>query len=426
MRLLYIAAKKIIGGYGRLYNWFCTQPQARVEYGYLYNWYAATDTRNIASTGWHVPISTDFTTLISYVGANPGYAVTSTDLTYWSNVTGCTNNSGFNARGAGGRSYLNGVFSSLREGCAFWTSSVYYEGFGWYFGLYSTDHSIFYSSNAGYVKNGASIRLIKDSTTLTNGQIGSYAGNDGKVYKTICIGTQEWVSSDLMETKYRDGSIIPEVTDNTAWAALTTGARCSYNNTESNAGTTVSIAPAGWHVPSAVEWQTLSYYLGGNSIAGGKLKETGTTHWLSPNTGATNESGFSAIGSGFRDSVEGGVFMSLNEQFTALSSDNVTYSFISLDFDSEVFTITVGYPEYGCSLRLIKDDSTWTVGDTMTDIDGNVYPTVKIGTQVWTAKNLKVTKLNDGTPIPNVTDNAEWAALTTIGQCVYDNDLNNL
>ena len=84
---------------------------------------------------------------------------------------------------------------------------------------------------------GMSIRLIKDSTTLTHGQKGSYTGNDGKIYRTICIGTQEWLADNLCETLYRDGSPIPEVTDAATWAALTTGARCSYDNDESNAFT---------------------------------------------------------------------------------------------------------------------------------------------------------------------------------------------
>jgi len=82
---------------------------------------------------------------------------------------------------------------------------------------------------------GMSVRLVKDSTTLTHGQTGTYTGNDGRVYSTICIGTQEWLSESLCETEYRNGDPILEVTDNAAWAALTTGARCSYNNDESYA-----------------------------------------------------------------------------------------------------------------------------------------------------------------------------------------------
>jgi len=74
-----------------------------------------------------------------------------------------------------------------------------------------------------------------DSTTLTDGQTGTYTGNDGKIYPTVCIGTQEWVACNIAETKYRDGSNIPEVTDNATWAALTTGALCAYENNWDNA-----------------------------------------------------------------------------------------------------------------------------------------------------------------------------------------------
>jgi hypothetical protein len=82
----------------------------------------------------------------------------------------------------------------------------------------------------GYYNYGYSIRLIKDSTTLTHGQTSSYIGNDGKGYNTICIGTQEWLSCNLAETKYRDGSNIPIISDSTQWAATGTGAICAYNN----------------------------------------------------------------------------------------------------------------------------------------------------------------------------------------------------
>ena len=86
------------------------------------------------------------------------------------------------------------------------------------------------SSVAYQEKKGLSVRLVKNSTTLSNGQIGSYIGNDGKVYPTICINNQEWLATNLEETKYRDGNLIPNVTDNAEWTTLTTGAYCTYNN----------------------------------------------------------------------------------------------------------------------------------------------------------------------------------------------------
>jgi uncharacterized protein (TIGR02145 family) len=112
---------------------------------------------------------------------------------------------------------------------------------------------------------------------------------------------------NLKTIKYNDGTAIPLVTDGAAWAALSTPGYCWYNNDaatyKANFGAlynwytvnTGKLCPSGWHVPSDTEWTTLTTYLGGESVAGGKLKQTGTTYWLSPNTGATNESGFTAL-----------------------------------------------------------------------------------------------------------------------------------
>lgn len=205
-----------------------------IKYGYLYNWWAATDSRNICSVGWSLPSNAQFDTLIAFIGANPGYALTEANLSYWTDIIGCTNSSGFNGRGAGNRAYTTGAFTGLRNSSAFWTTTVIYAGYGCTYGLYNSNHSLFQLYNAARLADGCSIRLIKDSTTLTNGQTGTYTGNDGKIYRTICIGTQEWLDDNLVETKYRDGSIIPVVTDNTAWSNLITGARCVYNNDESN------------------------------------------------------------------------------------------------------------------------------------------------------------------------------------------------
>jgi len=136
---------------------------------------------------------------------------------------------------------------------------------------------------------------------------------DGNVYKTVTIGTQVWMLENLKVTKLNDGTAIPLVTDKTSWLNLTTPGFCWYNNYEAtNKDTygalynwytvnTGKLCPTGWHVPTDAEWTTLTSYLGGESVAGGKLKEAGTTHWKSPNTGATNESGFTGLPGGMRN-----------------------------------------------------------------------------------------------------------------------------
>jgi len=148
--------------------------------------------------------------------------------------------------------------------------------------------------------------------TYTTGS-GTVIDIDGNVYHTVTIGTQVWMVENLKTTKYRNGDPIPNVTDGTAWHNNIAGAAyCNYNN-DINSSTTYgrlyngfavadshNIAPIGWHIPTDTEWTTLANYLGGESVAGGKLKETGTTYWQSPNTGATNETSFTALPGGNR------------------------------------------------------------------------------------------------------------------------------
>ena len=134
----------------------------------------------------------------------------------------------------------------------------------------------------------------------------------GVFLPTVVIGTQQWMQKNLEVAFYRNGDPIPQVTDPAAWAALTTGAWCYYNN-DPNTGFTYGklynwyavndprgLAPAGWHVPTDAEWTTLAISLGGASVAGGKMKEPGITRWASPNTGATNSSAWAGLPGGQR------------------------------------------------------------------------------------------------------------------------------
>ena len=217
-------------------------------YGLLYNWYAVDDIRNVSNTGWRVSSVDDWQTMRAYLGDTfsgasisvSGGKLKETGLVYWASPnTGATNESGFNGRGSSTR-YNDGTFDLLKYSANFWTSGT--GELGTYY-IYTLSRA---SDDTGYgnfdaideynVKNrGISIRLVKESTTLSHGQTGTYTGNDGTVYQTICIGTQEWLAENLRETRYRNGDIIPEVTDNAEWAALTTGALCAYGNDWSNA-----------------------------------------------------------------------------------------------------------------------------------------------------------------------------------------------
>lgn len=190
-------------------------------------------------------------------------------------------------------------------------------------------------------------------------------------YPTVTIGNQQWMTKNLDVVKYRNGDVIPEVTDLTTWKNLTTGAWCYYNNDPANGAIygklynwyavndPRGLAPAGSHIPSLNELNILSTYLGGIDIAGGKMKTTGTTYWTTPNAGATNESGFTGLPGGFRN-VDG--FSTLNTTgwfWTATISNSLSgqahMAFINNTTDNLSANTTVRPYLNGLSVRCIKD-----------------------------------------------------------------------
>jgi uncharacterized protein (TIGR02145 family) len=152
---------------------------------------------------------------------------------------------------------------------------------------------------------------ISFTTTIRTINTGSVSDFEGNTYRTVSIGNQVWMAENLKSTKYNNGLSIANITDSIAWGTFTNGAYCWYNNSISYKQTygalynyyainTENLCPIGWHIPSDVEWDILISFLGGSSVAGGKMKEAGNTHWILPNTGATNSSGFSALPNGGR------------------------------------------------------------------------------------------------------------------------------
>jgi uncharacterized protein (TIGR02145 family) len=160
----------------------------------------------------------------------------------------------------------------------------------------------------GIKKNIELLKLLNDS--LAN--LSMVTDYDGNVYSTVSIGKQVWMKENLKSTHYSDGSSIKYITENSKWSSATSGAYCNYNNYASNAiyygrlynwyaiSDSRNICPNGWHVPSELDWKTLTEYLGGEGIAGGKLKSDDTTFWKNPNAYATNESGFTGLATGTR------------------------------------------------------------------------------------------------------------------------------
>jgi len=207
-------------------------------------------------------------------------------------------------------------------------------------------------------------------TTSSSGQLGTVTDTEGNIYKTITIGTQTWMAENLKTIKYNDGTTIPLVTDGAAWAALSTPGYCWYNNDVTNKSTygalynwytvnTGKLCPAGWHVPSYEEWTTLTTYLGGDMVAVWKLIETGTSHWQSPNTGATNSSGFTALPGGSR------VFSTFFSTFGGVGvagswwSSTVHYTgfvlYWALNYGNSYVGSSIGDKGYGFSVRCMKD-----------------------------------------------------------------------
>jgi len=196
---------------------------------------------------------------------------------------------------------------------------------------------------------------------------GTMTDIDGNTYKTVTIGTQTWMAENLKVTKYNDGTAIPNVTDETAWSSLTTGAYCNYNNDPSTAATygrlynwyavnTGKLCPTGWHVPTDAEWETLREYLGGYEVAGGKLKETGTTHWNSPNEGATNASGFTALPGGGR--YNDGTFDYIGDNGIWWSSTEGSTSYALgwyLNYNNYNLTYNNSSKVDGFSVRCVRD-----------------------------------------------------------------------
>ena len=193
---------------------------------------------------------------------------------------------------------------------------------------------------------------------------GSVSDVDGNVYPTVIIGLQEWMTKNLKTVRYNDLTDIPMVADDIEWSNLTSPGYCLYNNVVATYGAlynwysvnTGKLCPTGWHVPGDEEWSTLTTNLGGESVAGGKLKETGLSHWGSPNTGATNARGFVALPGGFRS--YSGVFSSITFEGNWWSSTSNPPT-IAMPRGMSYNSISIYSPDFskrsGFAVRCVRD-----------------------------------------------------------------------
>jgi len=359
----------------------------------------------------------------------------------------------------------------------------------------------------------------------------SCTDGDNNNYPVLEIGSQIWMAQNLKTTRYSNGDLI--ATTNPANLDVSTETtpkyQWAYNGNEGRVATygrlysgyavndSRNICPADWHVPTDEEWTVLTNFLGGEYYAGGKLKETGFSHWSMPNTSATNETGFTALPGGYRSdfgdyysigayanwwssseidsydawsrvilfdysdvlkssywqvggssvrclttsklpilttslptsviqttATSGGVITSegitpvtvrgicWSKNSNPTTSDNkttdgegpgvYTSSITGLDANSTYYVRAYATNSLGTSYGNEISFKTPSAGTTVTDLSGNGYNTVTIGTQTWMAENLKTTKYNDNSDILLVEDAEAWAGFSKPAYCWYDNE----
>ena len=477
--------------------YYNNDPTTEATYGILYNWFAVNDARGIAPTGWHLPSDAEWTTLTTLLGGETvaGGKMKEEGFCHWvtPNVD-ATNTSLFTALPGGFRND-SGYYYTIGTSGNWWSSTVLSTNTGFAYYRYITNNSGSADRSVNNKKIGLSVRFIKDEVCLDC------------IPHNVTIGSQVWAGCNTTITAYRDNTTIPYVEDIATWAALTTGAWCypdgdptkevTYGklyNWQAVAGIhdaaslldfslRKQFAPVGWHVPTDPEFTILADFLGGQSIAGGKMKEEGFCHWNPPNVGATNSSLFTVLPAGYRDLT--GYFYSGTRYNAVLWSASLTnfdkaYNRQFDRHDDDCFQSVNGWNQ-GHSVRFIQGDaptvctascsywsytySTWSAwstcvgnsqsrtrtktgrrtciqvdcslvvenssviesesqfcGDPCTDC---IATDVQIGSQWWTKCNATVTKYRDNTDIPQITNALDWKNATTGAWCWYNNASTN-
>ena len=264
---------------------------------------------------------------------------------------------------------------------------------------------------------------VTDQTTTASRTSGFTGGTATITISSdyVTIGTQDWTNKNLDVTTYRNGDIIPQVTDATAWAGLTTGAWTYYNNDAANGAVygklynwyavtdPRGLAPAGWHVPTDAEWTTLSTFLGGDAAAGGKMKTT--DRWNSPNTAATNSSFFAGLPGGYRSSS--GTFNDVGNygywwSATEVYSTSAWYRFL---YYNDGFLYRLNYfKEVGFSVRCLRDFPTASLTGTQSICSGT---TTTLNLTTTGTGSITVT-LNNGTIINTISGTTTISVSPTI------------
>ena len=218
-----------------------------------------------------------------------------------------------------------------------------------------------------YATNSVGTGYGNEVTFTTTAGGTSVTDIEGNIYNIVTIGSQTWMAENLKTTLYNDGTPIPKVVPDASWSILSTPGYIWYNNDSVTykptygalynwyAVNTGNLCPTGWHVPTEAEWGTLTSYLGGNSVAGGKLKETGLIHWNSPNDGATNEVGFNGLPGGFRAYM--GPYVGIGSEGRFWTSSEYTLSdayYLTLNSNNPMSAPSFFSKLFGHSVRCIQ------------------------------------------------------------------------
>lgn len=363
------------------YNWDAAYPGSKVYgedesnralFGGLYSW-AQVMSPGFVPEGWHVPTRAEWQTLKDYLGGDAvaGGHLKSLGLTYWDTPnTDADDSVGFDARGSG-YAYKNTfsgavVYANKLKYTYFWTADEA-SSLNAYANLLRYNDALSYELPTNKLLNYLSVRLLKNADTVLRDR-------DGNSYTTVIIGRQEWIVQNFRCTKYADGSSIPNITDSGDWQADVLGAYCWYDNDDGYKDpygayynfyavdkglayfTKGGIQQSGWQTASRADYLELIETIGGGAN-GGKLKETGLSHWNSPNAEATNETGFTLVGGGNRTSV-GGVYHWMKVMAYLLSSSisGTTVYHLAISWDNGIVAVTdtVGGENLGCNVRMVR------------------------------------------------------------------------
>ena len=232
----------------------------------------------------------------------------------------------------------------------------------------SVNVSVSQTGDTIYFGNGQWIVLPNASNA--NAQ-GTMTDCDNNLYQTVVIGNQEWMAENMRATCYSNGDEIPNVTNGSEWGSLQSGGWCYYDNDSQydapygklyNAFAlqdSRELCPTGWHAPNLEEWQELIDYLGGTSTAGGAMKQAGTQYWNTPNTGATNSSGFNGLPASTRGNSgtfgTGGAGIGYFNRYWATTGGGQNIETVTLTSSSSGATTGTVDDNIGLSIRCIKD-----------------------------------------------------------------------